>query len=233
MSRTTAKTRLLSSLVYVSSCAPDEFPEEDETSLEGEFAELRLRISAFRMAARAVGAQEQYRLAELEVEEAYQAYRDGNRVAGRRAIERAREHVEDGFGGRIRKVRFVAGPTGVKSLEKGHAMKLSRRGLEPTKLYRMLLVERAGVRQVEFVEVDAPRPDWPHLRTAPVAGAALSAGQRNLLGAVVSLEDGGRFEMEAHGGWFTKHELEAIEKWGWKSPNIPWTFGKPPVLPPR
>lgn len=73
-----------------------------------------------------------------------------------------------------------------------------------------------------------PQPDAV-LVTAPVPGCLLV--QRNLfrLAEEVRLVGGQRFEFDAHGIWFTKEEMDALDD----EIDVPWCTKQPPVLPSR
>jgi len=99
--------------IYVATCAPDDFPEEDETSLDECFEELRRAIADASTASRHEEAAGLFKASLSELEEAYRHFQFGNEVAGAHRLADSRRHFIDACSGRIQTTAFHAGPDGL------------------------------------------------------------------------------------------------------------------------
>lgn len=110
---------LLDVFVYTLISAPDRFPSENGASLDSEFDELREGIGRCLRKCRALGIRRLYRLSQIELEQAYLKYKDGNEREGRRLLQNSHRHFQDAVFKRNVGVSFIAGPEGVRRNDDG------------------------------------------------------------------------------------------------------------------
>ena len=107
------RSAVLDLFVYIESCAPDDFPDEDEADLEGVFEELRAGIAACAPKRASPDVERYLQLGKIEVEEAFGKYKSGDNVGGLQTLSRARGRFEAGWRGRTPATSFVSGVDGL------------------------------------------------------------------------------------------------------------------------
>ena len=98
--------------------------------------------------------------------------------------------------------------------------------------YRVSLCQAGtGKRSFKLLALGQEEPDESVFVTGIVPTELLL--RRDFIGIseAVKLSNGQPFGVDAHGVWFTKEELDALNaRASWRS--VPWVNGLPPILPP-
>jgi hypothetical protein len=91
-----------------------------------------------------------------------------------------------------------------------------------------------GYRSLRLRAVDGePRAADAVFETEVVPHELLMFRSAERIAEEVRLSDGGTFEVDAHGIWFTPQELDAIDECDGNIAEIAWSTGTPPLIAPR
>jgi hypothetical protein len=110
------RNRLADQYTYVLLHAPD-FPPEDETNLETEFAALLQMLDELNAQTRTVEQRQWLKIARIEAEEARAAFGAGDHHRGCVLIQQSEEHVRNRFTKKAIRPTFVVNPSGDVSKE--------------------------------------------------------------------------------------------------------------------
>ena len=104
---------VLDLFAYVKVCAPDQFPDEDQTSFDQEWRRLFDAVQALHSKARKKDSKQFFSLCLQDLWEAKGQFADGNDDAGGDLLQSAEDFFERGVRGKHIKATFVASSDGV------------------------------------------------------------------------------------------------------------------------
>lgn len=107
------RQEVLDLFTYIESCAPNDFPEEDEANLVEVFDELYSGIAECAPKRASEEVLRYLQLGQREIDEAFSRYKSGDSVGGAQALSRARSRFEHGWRGKVPRVAFVSGDKGL------------------------------------------------------------------------------------------------------------------------